>query len=323
VSHLAGLDLGYFAHSLVGPTALPEHVLDVQWFKDVRTVSERDVADYDIVVYLAAISNDPMGKAYEEQTLDINWKAAVRLAKLAKSARCRNFVFASSCSVYGYAENGVADETSPTNPLTAYARSKLHAEQELEPLADDTFTISCLRFATACGPSERLRLDLVLNDFVASALATGRVSILSDGTPWRPLIHVDDMGRAIAWAAERPRENGGSFLVVNVGAQEGNYQVSQLAHAVARALPGTAVHINPDAPKDLRSYRVSFDRFTKLAPNAQPKHTLDDAVNGLLECLRGAKFADETFRSSSLMRLNVLSDFRKSGQLDADLRWIR
>jgi len=208
---LQGFDTGYFAPCLTTSRVLPECRLDAQHFGDVREFPDELLQGVTAIVYLAAISNDPMGNAYESVTLDINYKAAIELAKKAKKAGVSSFVFASSCSVYGYAEDGARTENSPLDPLTAYARSKVFAERDLKPLASPEFRISCLRFATACGMSDRLRLDLVVNDFVASAIAAKKITILSDGTPWRPLIHVRDMARAIDWAVTRPASNGGNF----------------------------------------------------------------------------------------------------------------
>ena len=183
----------------------------------------------DAVVHLAAVSNDPMGHAYEDLTRQVNHVAAAAVARQAKAAGVRSFVFASSCSVYGAADDRPRTERSSLNPLTTYAKSKILAEQALCELAGPTFRISCLRFATACGMSDRLRLDLVLNDFVASAMSTGGITVLSDGTPWRPLINVADMARAIDWAVGRDADAGGDFLIVNAGSDGWNYQVSELA----------------------------------------------------------------------------------------------
>ena len=163
----------------------------------------------DAIVHLAGVSNDPIGNTFEDVTLAINHRATVELAGRAKAAGVGAFVFASSCSIYGQADDAPRVEESELGPLTAYARSKALAERDLAPLADDRFRVTCLRFATACGMSDRLRLDLVLNDFVASAIATGRIDIMSDGTPWRPLIHVADMARAIDWAIDRPGQEDG------------------------------------------------------------------------------------------------------------------
>lgn len=320
-AELIGYDLGFFAQCLTGAERLPESRLDRQVFGDVRQVPAELLAGVGAVVHLAAISNDPMGNAYEEVTMEINHRAGIELARQAKAAGVRAFVFASSCSIYGMGGEDAKTETSDVNPLTAYARSKVASEKDLAPLADDNFTITCLRFATACGWSDRLRLDLVLNDFVASAVATGEISILSDGTPWRPLIHVRDMARAIEWAIGRAATNGGNFLAVNTGSDEWNYRVKELAAAVAEALPGTRVHINPAAAPDLRSYRVNFGLYQQLAPDHQPQHGLAATIAELHEKLLAMGFRDPQFRSSQLMRLRVLAALREQGELTEQLAW--
>ncbi|TVT41523.1 SDR family oxidoreductase [Hymenobacter setariae] len=320
-AELIGYDLGFFAHCLTGAERLPESRLDRQEFGDVRQVPAELLAGVDAVVHLAAISNDPMGKAYEEVTMEINHQAGIELARQAKAAGVRAFVFASSCSIYGMGGEDAKTETSSVNPLTAYARSKVASEQDLAPLADDDFVVTCLRFATACGWSDRLRLDLVLNDFVASAVATGEISILSDGTPWRPLIHVRDMARAIEWAVTREATNGGRFLAVNAGSDAWNYRVKELAEAVAEALPGTRVSVNPAAAPDLRSYRVDFSLFQELAPDHQPQHSLAATIAELHEKLLAMGFRDPEFRGSRLMRLRVLAALREQGELTEQLTW--
>ena len=240
-AELIGYDTGFFGLSLTGVERLPEARLDKQVFGDIRELPPALLEGVDSVVHLSAISNDPMGNKFEAVTADINQKASVRIAKLAAERGVKNFVFASSCSMYGYAEGGARKETDPTNPLTAYARSKIGSEKEFAGLDLSKMTVTSLRFATACGMSDRLRLDLVLNDFVACAIAAGEITVLSDGTPWRPLIDVEDMARAISWAIVRRSEDGGKFLAVNAGRDEGNYQVRELAEAVAEQLPGTRV----------------------------------------------------------------------------------
>jgi len=320
-AELIGYDLGFFAHCLTGAERLPESRLDRQEFGDVRQVPTELLTGVDAVVHLAAISNDPMGNAYEEITMEINHRAGIELARQAKAAGVRSFVFASSCSIYGMGGEDAKTESSGVNPLTAYARSKVASEKDLAPLADDDFVITCLRFATACGWSDRLRLDLVLNDFVASAVATGEISILSDGTPWRPLIHVRDMARAIEWALTRAATNGGSFLAVNTGSDTWNYRVKELAEAVATTLPGTRVSVNPAAAPDLRSYRVDFSLFQQLAPDHQPQHSLATTIAELHEKLLSMGFRDPQFRSSQLMRLRVLAALRDKGELTEQLTW--
>ena len=321
-TRLHGLDLGFFAHCLTGSPFLPECLLTTQDFGDVRAPADRTLQGVASVVQLAAISNDPMGNRFGVQTEAINGAAAIDLAKKAKAAGARSFVFASSCSIYGNAPGEARDESAPLTPLTAYARSKVAAEQGLAALADDSFVITCLRFPTACGFSPRLRLDLVLNDFVASALATGNITVLSDGTPWRPLIHVTDMVRAVDWAIDRPAEAGGAFLAVNTGADNLNFQIKDLAGAVADCLPGVSVSINTDAPPDNRSYQVSFARFAALAPQwARPQLALADMVEDLRTGLSAMDFADPEFRSSRYIRLKVLNDLVDAGTLNTDLNW--
>ena len=319
---LVGVDNAWFAHCLTTAQGLPERVLDTQHFADVRELTVDDLKGFDAVVHLAAVSNDPMGKRFESVTEAINYGASAQLAKAAAAAGVRHFVFASSCSIYGFAADGrPRNETDEVAPLTAYARSKVATELALAALDAPGMVISCLRFATACGMSPRLRLDLVLNDFVAGALSSGEISVLSDGTPWRPLIHVKDMARAIEWAISRSPESGGRMLTVNVGSEQWNYQVAELANAAAAAIPGTRVSINESAAPDKRSYRVDFSKYRELAPGHQPQETLATAIAGLRDGLRAIGFADPAFRESQLMRLKVLERWLESGAMDADLRW--
>ena len=208
------------------------------------------------------------------------------------------------------------------NPLTAYAKSKVWTEKELESLASGNFIITCHRFATACGFSPRLRLDLVLNDFVASAITVGRIEILSDGTPWRPLIHVKDMARAFDWSSVRSAENGGDFLIVNTGSNEWNYQIRDLALAIQNQLCDVDVSINEDAEPDKRSYQVDFSLFSQLALDYVPQFDLVGAVKDLCKCLVAIGFDDSKFRESNLIRLNVLRDHIKNNRLNNNLEWL-
>lgn len=322
-AEILGLDSGLFAHCLTVPGPLPEaRHLSAQHFGDTRDPPEALLRGTDVVVHLAAISNDPMGNRFEAVTDEINRFASLDLARRAGQAGVRAFVFASSCSVYGLADDGPPRRESDTlNPLTAYARSKIGTEEGLRQADNGAMTVTCLRFATACGMSDRLRLDLVLNDFVAGALVSGRVTVLSDGTPWRPLIAVTDMARAIEWAALRQPDAGGQFLAVNVGSDNWNYRVRDLADAVAREVPGTEVNINPDAPPDNRSYRVDFSLFRSLAPDHQPRETLAGTIQGLANGMRALSFDDPAFRESALVRLHVLSGHIEAGRLSPDLRW--
>jgi len=320
-AYLAGLDTGYFAHCLTDAPGLPERQLDVQYFRDVRDVTPEIFDGFDAVVQLAAISNDPMGKAYEDATMAINRSAAYRIAEMAKSRSVRSVVFASSCSVYGFAEAGARTETDALNPLTAYARSKIETETLLQELADETFSVTCLRFPTACGMSDRLRLDLVLNDFVASAILHGRIKILSDGTPWRPLIDIRDMALAIEWAIQRRSPVGDDFLAINVGRNECNYQVRELAEAVRDCLGDVAIDVNPNAAPDKRSYQVDFSRYRELAPRHLPRCSLEQTIRDLASGIRAAREANPAFAPAPHIRLGVLEQYRKTGRLSADLRW--
>lgn len=320
-AELIGFDSGFFGHALVGASTLPETCLDRQVFGDIRDLPAGLLNGVDAVVHLAAVSNDPMGKEFEEVTAEVNQQAALRIAGMAAAAGVRNFVFASSCSMYGFAEGGARRESDPTNPLTAYARSKIGTEDGLRRMALGDMTATALRFATACGMSDRLRLDLVLNDFVAGALTSGEITVLSDGTPWRPLIDVEDMCRAIVWAIGRPAAKGGQMLSVNAGSSAGNYQVRELAEAVAARVPGTRVSINTDAPPDKRSYKVDFALFEGLAPEALPRVPLGLSIERLAAGLRAHGFADRDFRNSQFIRLKMLTRHIQDGRLGRDLRW--
>ncbi|OYX45555.1 MAG: hypothetical protein B7Z02_00935 [Rhodobacterales bacterium 32-67-9] len=311
-----GIDAKWFAGSEAA--AFPDAVFASQRRADVRDLTEADFAGMDAVVALAAVSNDPIGKEFEDATADINSKAVLKAAKAARAAGVRRFVFASSCSMYGAGSDSLRKETDTLNPLTAYAKSKVATEEGLRGLAADDFMITSLRFATACGASPMLRLDLVLNDFVATALRTGRIEVLSDGTPWRPLIHVEDMSRAIEWAVTR---TGEKMVEVNVGSQAWTWQVGQLAREVAELLGGVAVEINTNAAPDKRSYRVDFSRFAALAPDHQPRKDFATAVRELADEVRGIELGDEAIRESRFIRLNVLRGLVQSGKLDDELRW--
>jgi nucleoside-diphosphate-sugar epimerase len=321
-AYLEGVDAGWFAHSLTAAHKLPETALNAQRFADVRSLTAEDLKGFDGVVQLAAVSNDPMGNQFEEVTDAINHRASVSLARAAQEAGVKSFVFASSCSLYGAAEDGAPRrEGDAVNPLTAYARSKIDTERDLATLNGSGMVMTALRFATACGMSDRLRLDLVLNDFVATAMSTGRIEVLSDGTPWRPLIHVNDMARAIEWALDRKAEDGGEFLAINAGSEQWNYQVVELAGAVAAAFDGASVSINKDAPPDKRSYRVNFDLFKSMAPNHQPQVTLEKAIEDLKTGVAAMGGSREDFERSPFIRLKVLDGHLQSKRMNADLQW--
>ncbi|WP_430227303.1 NAD-dependent epimerase/dehydratase family protein [Paraburkholderia tropica] len=321
-AYLIGYDSGFFGHCLTGAAQLPERLLNEQYFGDVRDLPDELIKRVDAVVELAAVSNDPMGVRFEQVTSDINFKAAASIAARAAAVGVSRVVFASSCSMYGFAEGGPRKETDPLNPLTAYAKSKVATEEALATMQHGETVATALRFSTACGMSDRLRLDLVLNDFVAGALASKEITVLSDGTPWRPLIEVRDMARAIEWALTRDSADAGNYVAVNVGANRWNYQVRDLAEAVAKAVPGTQVSINTSAPPDKRSYRVDFSLYEQIAPDHQPQVSLEQAIQGLKQGMERMGFRDPNFRGSQFMRLKVLERHMEDGRLNSDLHWV-
>jgi len=318
---LIGYDQGYFAHCLTAADVSPEIMYDIQHFGDIRKFDENLLDGVDVLIHLAAISNDPMGNTFSDITEAINSKASEDIAKTAKRKGVKKFIFASSCSMYGTAEGGKRKETDDLNPLTAYAKSKVYMEKVLESLADENFEATCLRYSTACGMTPRLRLDLVLNDFVACALVTGTIQILSDGTPWRPLIDVKDMVQSMEWAIKRTNNEGGNFIAVNVGRNEWNYQVVDLANEVAKRIPGTKIEINKEAAPDKRSYQVDFSLYASLAPNHLPRVDLAQSIDELSEGLRRMHFNDPDFRASEMMRLKVLQNLKSKQFLDEELYW--
>jgi nucleoside-diphosphate-sugar epimerase len=323
-AELIGFDSGLFADCLMTAGPLPETKLTAQYFGDVRNFPESLLTGLDAIVHLAAVSNDPIGNRFEAATDAINRGASVSLAAKAGAAGVRKFIFASSCSVYGSAGTEARREDDALNPLTAYARSKVSTEEALAQMELGDMTVTCLRFSTACGMSDRLRLDLVLNDFVACAVTGGEITVLSDGSPWRPLIDVRDMALAIEWAISRDPDNGGQILKINVGSDEGNHRVRDLATAVAARVPGTSVNINTAAPFDARSYRVDFSLYRKLAPHHQPRVSLQESIKAVLEGLQAIKFKDANFRKSPrVMRLAAVSELMDAGKIQPDLRWAR
>lgn len=318
---VAGFDTGFFTHCITA-REFPERYVDVQYRGDVREFPLDILNRFDAVIYLAAISNDPMGNRFEQVTYEVNQDAAVKIATACQKSNVHHFAFASSCSVYGAAGDHPRNEQSTLNPLTAYAKSKIHTEHKLQKLAGEELIVTSLRFATACGFSPRVRLDLVLNDFVASTLSTHKIEILSDGTPMRPLIHVQDMSRLLVWASKRKVENGGHYLVANAGSNEWNYMVKDLAQAVQDVYGAVKITINTKAQPDKRSYQVDFSLLKELAGEYAPKVTINEAIHDLYHGLQGMNFSDDQFRSSNLMRLNVLNGHIGDCRLNNQLRWI-
>jgi nucleoside-diphosphate-sugar epimerase len=289
---------------------------------DVRDVDEATLRGFDAVVHLAALSNDPIGELDPALTGEINLDATTQLARRAREAGVRRFVFASSCSMYGAAETDVAvDEGAPLRPLTAYAESKVRAEEALAELADDDFSPVSMRNATAYGVSPRLRLDLVLNNLAAWAHTTGSVRILSDGTPWRPLVHIEDIARATVALLEAPREavHGEAF---NVGADEENYQVRELAETVADVVGDCQVEYSGGDP-DPRSYRVDFGKLARAFPELRLAWNARRGAQELVDAYRAANLTRDDFEGDRFVRLRTLQALLADGRLDDRLRWRR
>jgi nucleoside-diphosphate-sugar epimerase len=288
---------------------------------DVRDLEPQHVEDFDAVVHLAALSNDPLGDLDPDLTREINLEATIALARAAREAGVRRFVFASSCSMYGASgQEDVLDETAPLAPLTAYAESKVRSEEALSRLADDSFSPVFMRNATIYGVSPRLRADLVLNNLAAWAHTTGAIRILSDGTPWRPLVHVADVAAATAALLEAPSElvHDQAF---NVGNEGENYRVRELAEIVQEAAPGCSIELAGTGDPDPRSYRVSFARFARTFPDFEFRWNARRGASELLAAYREAGLTQEEFEGDRYVRLRRLQRLLESGMLDTELRW--
>jgi len=313
---VVGLDTRYFSDARLGEEPARGYpTID----KDLRHVTRADLEGFDAVVHLAGLSNDALGAISSAVTYAVNYTASTRLAELAREAGVSRFVYSSSCSVYGRSDAEIVSEDSPVNPQTDYARCKVLDEIDMAKLACDSFSPTFLRNATAYGASPRMRFDLVVNNLSGCAYTTGRIAMVSDGTPWRPIVHVLDICEAFRAALAAPREAVHN-KVFNVGRSDENFRIREIAEIVAETFPGCEVTFGASDP-DQRSYRVSFDRITRELPGFQCAWDLRRGVAELRELYERARMSGDQFRFRAFTRLRQLKHLMDEGQLDADFFW--
>jgi nucleoside-diphosphate-sugar epimerase len=312
---VVGLDNYLYETCTFGPGVVDPPALR----KDVRDVTVEDLEGFEAVIHLAAISNDPVGDLDPETTYEINHRAASRLAALAKQAGAERFLFSSSCSLYGAADDDYLDENAAFNPVTPYGQSKILAEDDMRALADDDFSPTYLRNATAYGVSARLRGDLVVNNLSAYAFTTGQVLIKSDGSPWRPLVHIEDISRAFLAVLDAPRElvHNAAF---NVGHTDENYRVRDVAAIVENVFAGSEVTYADGASPDIRNYRVNCDKILNTLPTYQPRWTVRKSVEELHDAFVRHGLELEDFLSRRFMRIQHVRELQAEGALDQRLR---
>ncbi|MEZ4695535.1 MAG: SDR family oxidoreductase [Rhodothermales bacterium] len=314
---VVGLDSNLFAdcsYSEEGISNIPEIV------KDVRDVTRSDLAGFEAVIHLANLSNDPLGNLNPDLTYDINHHGSVRLAELSREAGVERFLFSSSCSLYGAAGQDAVTETAPFNPVTPYGKAKVLAEQDIAKLATPDFSPTYFRNATAYGVSSRFRFDLVLNNLVAWAVTTGKILIKSDGSPWRPIVHIRDISLAFIAALDVDR----SVIhneAYNVGRSEENYQIRDIARLVEEVVPGCEVTFADGASPDKRSYQVDFSKIQAAIPGYRPTWTARKGVEEVYATLRDSGLSPDEFEGPRYRRIDHIREMLASGELQDDLRW--
>jgi nucleoside-diphosphate-sugar epimerase len=311
-----GLDTGYYSEC----TLVPDAVAIASVGKDIRNLDEKDLQSFHAVIHLAALSNDPIGNLDADWTRQINYEGSVRLAELAKAAGVERFLFSSSCIMYGMSEANVVNEDSPLDPRTEYARSKVLAERAISELAGETFSPTFLRNGTIYGVSPRMRFDTVLNDLVGTAVTTGKVTLYSDGKPWRPVVHVQDVARAFLAVLEAPI---GDVLnqAFNTGANHLNHQIMELAEIVVDTVPGSRLEVVAQPGADQRTYKADFGKFARTFPDFRFNWTAKDGARDLYETFKAIGLTHDNFVDKRFTRLKWLRHLLDTGRLDSSLRW--
>lgn len=316
---VSGIDTNYYAegHLYDADEKFAGNVIT----KDTRNVVIDDLRGFDAVIHLADLSNDPLGQQDQQLTYDINFHATVNLAKMAKEAGVKRFIYASSCSAYGIATEDMVSEESEVNPQTAYAKCKVLVENELKKMADDKFCATMMRNATVFGPSPRMRFDLVVNNLSGLAYTTGEIKMTSDGTPWRPLVHVLDVCEAFAQVMEAP-EKDVNGQVLNVGASNGNYTIKQVAEIIAGVFPGCKLSFG-NSDGDTRSYKVNFEKIRRVLPGFNPQRTVETGARELKEIFEKIGLTKELFAAREYTRLKQIDYLRKENLINEKLEWIK